>query len=886
MIDTTPANSCRTLGDCNSTYDTCVYPTDEYPNPVVHADRSRGLFIDSGDAVGSLWNGSIQGPQDQPWGCIASRAVYEVFANGKWISVESKFSDNFDPKDGNKYSRCKNLSPDVCGLMCNPLLPWCVNYEFDHHYDCAPPVMSLPVPSTPRLYQDGVGGVRAEWDAPKGCFLPASSSTYCDKTNHSCPSGQTCVIDTVDQFGGHCQPTTPQDCSATGATCPSGQTCLSREGEFDGYYLYVDDAAYSQERFNYYSMSPHAMATKDKSERTHTISGLRPGNFSVKVATFGRGGQISNASAPSPVVVPIAATGIPAPVSPKEVFWVNRDPATLHDAIKVKWQPGGTYSGLLGYRLWRSTNETVGFCALTIDAVTGTRTCKQSNQLGTSEVTTTRVWFSDDTVEKGVTYYYYVTALTGSGPSAASTTIQSLAVPYSDGVLSPPGSFMARAADGTKLDTSIDILGIYLTWCPNPEAEAVTGYRIYRSPSSRGPYRAPDGGGNNELIATVPPECLDTRHRCEITTTTLANPTVDIVPNTTCNNGSSGDCRTVDKSVSQTTDSSSPVYYYVATAIRTVDGTTSESAFSAENQGHPKYQVGGAVHDVYDPDNFPETICGIERASIETLPEEEQLAPYRIIGTILPSPNAVPRFLFYHLDHLGTPRMITTDTGAVVSMHHYLPFGEEMPVVAQGSTNRRQFTGHERDPEDGLDYMLARYYTAAAARFLAADTGGDTTRELSQSWNAYDYVHSNPMRSIDPQGTSVASFMDVLSAPDLAMELLMRGELMEFVHALDKYKRSAERFKAKAVNAKRLDAAMLKIIVISVDQDKDTKDIIDILDEALDPGIDAEADKALEEAGPKFSVGYVCDCMHCEPIKYGPPPTGPTPTHGAGWPWQ
>jgi RHS repeat-associated protein len=182
---------------------------------------------------------------------------------------------------------------------------------------------------------------------------------------------------------------------------------------------------------------------------------------------------------------------------------------------------------------------------------------------------------------------------------------------------------------------------------------------------------------------------------------------------------------------------------------------------------------------VYDPDNFPDLPCGDEVTSIpasgveiargrpevppssigetgaagtEFLPDGGWLAPYRVIGITLPTPTAAPRLLFYHLDHLGTPRVITNAAGAVVSKHHYLPFGEEMPLVAQDSTNRRQFTGHERDPESGADYMMARYYSSSVARFLTVDPGNSEFLADPQSWNRYTYARNNPLTLIDPDG--------------------------------------------------------------------------------------------------------------------------------------
>src|SRR5206468_15639 len=109
-------------------------------------------------------------------------------------------------------------------------------------------------------------------------------------------------------------------------------------------------------------------------------------------------------------------------------------------------------------------------------------------------------------------------------------------------------------------------------------------------------------------------------------------------------------------------------------------------------------------------------------------------------------PMSTPRFLYLHLDHLGSPRVITKADGSVLSQHHYMPFGEELPFVAQGSSNARQFTGHERDSESGMDYMMARYYGSSLGRFESPDPDKGIGLEDPQSWNKYTYVGNNPLR--------------------------------------------------------------------------------------------------------------------------------------------
>jgi RHS repeat-associated protein len=127
--------------------------------------------------------------------------------------------------------------------------------------------------------------------------------------------------------------------------------------------------------------------------------------------------------------------------------------------------------------------------------------------------------------------------------------------------------------------------------------------------------------------------------------------------------------------------------------------------------------------------------------------EQLMISPHRVVGQT----GIEFDVSYYHVDHLGTPRLITDPAGNVVTYHKYDPFGEELQPL--GSPNTHQFTGHERDQATGLDYMLARYYSAGIGRFLAPDLVLDAVSlEMPQSWNKYSYVSNNPMRLLDPSG--------------------------------------------------------------------------------------------------------------------------------------
>jgi RHS repeat-associated protein len=115
----------------------------------------------------------------------------------------------------------------------------------------------------------------------------------------------------------------------------------------------------------------------------------------------------------------------------------------------------------------------------------------------------------------------------------------------------------------------------------------------------------------------------------------------------------------------------------------------------------------------------------------------------------------------FHLDHLGTPRLITRAGGEKVAYHVYYPFGEEATVYNQ-DTERMKFTGHERDlanpsiPGDDLDYMHARHESPVTGRFLSVDPLiTDSARSSPQRWNRYSYVVNNPAKNVDPRGETL-----------------------------------------------------------------------------------------------------------------------------------
>ena len=133
--------------------------------------------------------------------------------------------------------------------------------------------------------------------------------------------------------------------------------------------------------------------------------------------------------------------------------------------------------------------------------------------------------------------------------------------------------------------------------------------------------------------------------------------------------------------------------------------------------------------------------------------------------------------LHFHLDHLGTPRLITDDAGGRRALHTYWPYGLEA-VGSDGDAELMKFAGNERDSADpsnasALDYLHARYYGPGMGRFLSVDRGHPKP-PLPQTWNRFTYTGDNPLTRFDPTGQDFGAVWEKL-----------KGAYSTFYHSLD-----------------------------------------------------------------------------------------------------
>jgi RHS repeat-associated protein len=123
-------------------------------------------------------------------------------------------------------------------------------------------------------------------------------------------------------------------------------------------------------------------------------------------------------------------------------------------------------------------------------------------------------------------------------------------------------------------------------------------------------------------------------------------------------------------------------------------------------------------------------------------------------------------------NHLGSASVTidaqATDVdAAVVVAQTQLPYGaEESLVMAEpfgGWTPDYGFTGKEQDPDVGLMYFGARFYSAGLGRWISADPLA--VHEMGADLNQYRHVRANPLILVDPTGLNDADYFRIGRIP-------------------------------------------------------------------------------------------------------------------------
>ncbi len=119
---------------------------------------------------------------------------------------------------------------------------------------------------------------------------------------------------------------------------------------------------------------------------------------------------------------------------------------------------------------------------------------------------------------------------------------------------------------------------------------------------------------------------------------------------------------------------------------------------------------------------------------------------YTDLGELFAIVDEHGHIYFVHSDHLGAPRLLTSESGEVVWSAKRTPFGKTEVTFAAVDFPIR-LPGQYYDKETGLHYNQQRYYDPDTGQYLRPDPLG-----VAGGYHLYSYTNHNPTTYVDPEG--------------------------------------------------------------------------------------------------------------------------------------
>ena len=133
-----------------------------------------------------------------------------------------------------------------------------------------------------------------------------------------------------------------------------------------------------------------------------------------------------------------------------------------------------------------------------------------------------------------------------------------------------------------------------------------------------------------------------------------------------------------------------------------------------------------------------------------------------VLASILTGAARADTITYFHNDLSGSPVAATDASGRLLWKETYRPYGERLLNGAGPDANWLWFAGQPQDPDTGLSYLGARYYSPRLGRFVGIDPKAVDPADL-HGFNRYAYANNNPYKFVDPDGRAAETFWDAFN---------------------------------------------------------------------------------------------------------------------------
>ena len=143
--------------------------------------------------------------------------------------------------------------------------------------------------------------------------------------------------------------------------------------------------------------------------------------------------------------------------------------------------------------------------------------------------------------------------------------------------------------------------------------------------------------------------------------------------------------------------------------------------------------------------------------------EDGKMKYLLVDGGYIDFTSGTPVYMYYFKDHLGSNRVVASQSGSVEQVNHYYPYGLSFPLdshtssgsdssgpSAGGDDQPWKYSGNELMSLGGLSVydFNARTYDQSLGRFLSIDPLAENYYSVSP----YAFCSNNPVNFVDPDG--------------------------------------------------------------------------------------------------------------------------------------